>query len=322
MKKTYQNGMTLVELMVAMLIGSVLIAGAVTVFLQSRTTYRTAESIARLQENARFAMDTLEPDVRLASFWGRTNQPAFINVPAGITVTCAGTDPVTATIWALDLTTAVETVDETIGYNLDCAGTTPRPDSDVLVVRHAAARENVVPGGAGQVQMHGDVSTGRVFDDGILPAGFGPEAETHDVIVNAYYVSNQSTFDPVGGLPALRRLSLVDGGGNGQMEDQEIMPGVENLQVQLGLDTNGNGEVDRYVDPNAVIPGATIMAIRFWMLVRSETSEAGVGFTDVDTYTTPDADLAPIQPGANPAYPAQFRRLAISKTVFLRNAQT
>src|SRR5690606_21019944 len=47
------KGVTLIELMVALAIGSFLMIGAVTVFMQGRTTFRVTESIARLQENAR-----------------------------------------------------------------------------------------------------------------------------------------------------------------------------------------------------------------------------------------------------------------------------
>ena len=72
-------GVSLVELMVSLVIGSLLIIGAVTVYMQSRNTYRTTDSASRLQETARFAMDVLEPDVRMAGFWGLTNRADFID---------------------------------------------------------------------------------------------------------------------------------------------------------------------------------------------------------------------------------------------------
>ena len=66
--------MTLIELMVALAIGAFLMIGAITVFMQSRTTFRVTESVSRLQENARFALDALEPDIRMAHFWGLTTR--------------------------------------------------------------------------------------------------------------------------------------------------------------------------------------------------------------------------------------------------------
>ncbi|HXK57222.1 MAG TPA: prepilin-type N-terminal cleavage/methylation domain-containing protein, partial [Gammaproteobacteria bacterium] len=66
-----QGGMTLIELMVAMSIGLFLIGGALYMYSQSKNTYRASDSLSRLEESARFALDTIEPDIRLARYWGR-----------------------------------------------------------------------------------------------------------------------------------------------------------------------------------------------------------------------------------------------------------
>ena len=68
------SGLTLIELMVALAIGAFLMLGAITVFMQGRTTFRVTESVARLQENGRFALDRLEPDIRMAHYWGLTTR--------------------------------------------------------------------------------------------------------------------------------------------------------------------------------------------------------------------------------------------------------
>jgi type IV pilus assembly protein PilW len=79
----YQWGVSLIELMVALVIGLFLILGAVTVFNQSRNTYRASESVARLQEVGRLAMDVIETDVRMANFWGMSNRADYIVNRAG-----------------------------------------------------------------------------------------------------------------------------------------------------------------------------------------------------------------------------------------------
>ena len=76
-KATYfenQSGMTLVELLVALAIGSFLMIAAVQVYNQSRQAFIINESIARVQETAQFAMDTIEADLRMASNWGRLSR--------------------------------------------------------------------------------------------------------------------------------------------------------------------------------------------------------------------------------------------------------
>ncbi len=308
--------MTLVELMVAMLIGTFLIGGAITVYLQSQANYRTADSVARLQENMRFALDMLEADLRLAGYWGYAGQITGDVGAAGIVISCAGASTTQATDLAFgNLATPVEARDD--NYGLPCTGTAPRNNSDVLLLRHASARTTAPD--VGQVQIISNPSAGLLFDNGVEP-GLALPTETRDVIINAYYVG-MSSFDP--NLPALRRLSLVDGGTQGQLQDEEVIPGIENLQVQFGLDTNNDRSVDRYVDGDHALaaPGsdAQIVAVRLWVLVRSEANESGVGFTDTAVYTPPDANLAPIRPGVTAGIPAEFRRLAAGKTVFLRN---
>jgi type IV pilus assembly protein PilW len=65
-----QRGLTLVELMVALLIGLLLTGGAIQVFLANRTAFAFNESMQRVQENGRFALDTLMFNSRMAGYVG------------------------------------------------------------------------------------------------------------------------------------------------------------------------------------------------------------------------------------------------------------
>jgi type IV pilus assembly protein PilW len=64
------RGLTLVELMVALAVFSVLMLGLGTVFQTNRRNYNSQEAFARLQENARFALSVLTQEVREAGFNG------------------------------------------------------------------------------------------------------------------------------------------------------------------------------------------------------------------------------------------------------------
>jgi type IV pilus assembly protein PilW len=57
-------GFSLVELMVAMVIGLIITFAVVQIFTTSRTTYQTDEGLARVQENGRFAMEFLTREIR------------------------------------------------------------------------------------------------------------------------------------------------------------------------------------------------------------------------------------------------------------------
>lgn len=65
-----QNGLTLVELMVAMIISLLLIGGTISIFISNKQTYRVNEASSRVQENSRFSFDFLTNDVRMAGFFG------------------------------------------------------------------------------------------------------------------------------------------------------------------------------------------------------------------------------------------------------------
>jgi type IV pilus assembly protein PilW len=67
---TVSRGFTLVELMVAMLIGLIITIGVVQIFGSNRATYQLDESLARAQENGRFALEFLSQDIRHAGNLG------------------------------------------------------------------------------------------------------------------------------------------------------------------------------------------------------------------------------------------------------------
>ncbi len=63
-----QRGFTLVELMVAMTIGLFISAGVISLFVETKQSYRANDGMARVQENGRFAIEYLSRDVRQAGF--------------------------------------------------------------------------------------------------------------------------------------------------------------------------------------------------------------------------------------------------------------
>lgn len=313
--------MTLVELLVALTIGSFLMIGAVQVYNQSRQAYVINDSIARVQETAQFAMDTVEADLRMASNWGQNSRAASITGRAEI-----GGDPNPLSLpapggcgasWVLDLQRPL--VGTNNSYTLPCtAQGGAQASSDVFTTRRATVAAAAAE--AGRIQIQSTRVQGELFADGNIPAGFDPTvSQTHNLLVNSYYVAASSTLIP--GVPTLRRKTLIGGAGGPAIVDQEIAPGVENIQLQLGVDVDDDNTVDRYVNPGdpiftpgdaAYIPLARVMTARIWMIVRGITPE--IGIQDNVNYQPGDVNLG--------VYGDSFRRMQVSKTVLLRNART
>ncbi len=317
-----QNGITLIELMVALAIGSFLMIGAVQIYTQSRQAFVVNESIARVQETAQFAMDTIEADLRMASNWGRNSRGlsvegrALIGDPNPSGLPLPATD--CAANWTLDLALPIDGSNN--AYTLACAATGgSQANSDVITIRRASV--NAVPLEAGRLQIQTTRIQGQIFANGAIPTGYNPvNSATHNLIVTSYYVSPSSTL--INGVPTLRRHRLIGGGAGGpRIVDEEVAPGVENLQLQLGVDVDQDNTVDRYVNPgdpiynpNAVgyVPGARVITARVWLIVRSVGIEAGI--RDSNDYEPGDIDLG-VQNDS-------FRRMQVSKTILLRNART
>lgn len=68
--KHQQIGVTLLELMVAMAVSSVIMLGISNIYLSTKKSYVIHDEFARIQENARYSMDTLSRDIRNAGFFG------------------------------------------------------------------------------------------------------------------------------------------------------------------------------------------------------------------------------------------------------------
>lgn len=68
-----QGGFSLIELMIALLLGLIVILGAITVFLSNKQSYRTNVALGQVQENARVAFDLIARDVRQAGLTGCGN---------------------------------------------------------------------------------------------------------------------------------------------------------------------------------------------------------------------------------------------------------
>jgi len=166
---------------------------------------------------------------------------------------------------------------------------------------------------------------------GVLP----PVVLLSNLSVNAYYVDQNSLQQA--GMPSLRRKVVTSNGAAIVFREQEVMAGVEDMQVQFGIDPGVTGVVQRYVDPGGVPAGAQIVAVRVWLLVRADAPETG--FTDTTIYqygnrsavngVTGDLNAAAgagmaYQPSLNPnatlTGPQHVRHLLISRTIQVRNA--
>jgi type IV pilus assembly protein PilW len=293
------RGFTLIELMLSTLIAALLIAGALKLLVQGRIAWQTAENVAALEERAAYALTVLEQDIRLAGYWGQHSDSLSVAFAPGVAAHCGGAD---VSAWALELSAAVQA--DNNNFALPCpAWSGSVHGTDTLTVRHASQLP-AIPA-EDRIQLFTNHQAGVIAQTGIPPATTTGVTKTYNVEVHAWHVARNSS-EP--GSPALRRFALVDGG---LMQSQEIIPGVEDFQVTLGIDRDADGLVDGFVNPDATADNP-VMAVRFWLLLRSPQPEPG--HVDGSSWHSIDNGAAtPLRPADS------YRRTTAQRTVWLRN---
>lgn len=73
--RTAERGFSLTEIMVALTISLILLAGVLTIMSSSKRTYVLQDQLGQLQENARFVIDDISYNLRMAGFYGCSNTP-------------------------------------------------------------------------------------------------------------------------------------------------------------------------------------------------------------------------------------------------------
>ncbi len=68
MKKLVIKGFSIVELLVAVTLSSLLLLGVTKIFIDTKASYNLREGLSRLQENGRFAMDLVQLSMRQTGF--------------------------------------------------------------------------------------------------------------------------------------------------------------------------------------------------------------------------------------------------------------
>lgn len=77
--RSHQRGLTLVEIMVALTISLLLLAGVMQVLLSNKASHNLQSGLGRLQENARAAMDILSLNISMAGYTTGTTAINKIN---------------------------------------------------------------------------------------------------------------------------------------------------------------------------------------------------------------------------------------------------
>ncbi len=286
MKRTNNKGYSLIELLISMVIGSVMLAGVLNVYVNSNNAFQVSSSLNTLVSDGRFATHLIRQDVQLSGSFGLV-QPGGIITDTGI----ANIANDCAVQWFANTSINLIGFNDNNPYAATCIDAADGyvANTDVMVVRYAeplvTANANI---SANTVYMRNTLSEGALFTNivPVLPSETVDfPGQNNQLQTIAYYISDYT--DTAGdGYPSLRRIRLVSGPS---IEDEVVVPGVQDMQIQYGLDSDNDGSVDQYVNANnPILNWATdqdrVLSVSISLLLVAENPENGLDTSNTFNY--------------------------------------
>lgn len=280
----YQHGVTLIEMMIAMVVSLVLVAGVGTVYFSSKRNYQTRDELSQMNESGRAALEALRKNLEHAGYATPNKLPLgsyfFIESdPDFEAQECGG-----------------------VKNNMKSKFATRDGDgdnSDFISVRFL-----------GDDKLFMDAAGDPLLKDCRVGMAANMNAS---LIYNAFYVDDDNKTRDSNNVfvPILYAVGSNLTVGSIENDSQPVVNGVENIQFQYGIDADGNGTADEFKKADDVGAGnwEQVVSIKVALLVRSlgNVLEAN----SVRTYNLLDATVT------TPA--DRYQRAVYTTTIQLRN---
>jgi type IV pilus assembly protein PilW len=294
-----QTGLTLVEILVALVISLFLLGGIVQVYLGHKSSYRFSDASSRIQENGRFSIDSITTDVRMAGFFGcvdiRTNSDLvqnhlddsvwnpeiydFINQPP---VELAGgginnSDSIIVRGSRAGQSSLSATLPLPGSDPIQVTGSTVFSDNDIVLITNCwttdifQATTASLDAGTGVTTLSHSVGSGSPGNKTLnLNGGIANNLDSaYSAYNSSVYVLQSVTYtiqDSASGSgePALWRQVNSDA-------PVELIEGVEQMIALYGIDTDNDGVPNQYLPSSTVIADPNqVAALRVFLVVRSD----------------------------------------------------
>lgn len=318
---TTLRGFSIVEMMVALSIGLILTLGVVQLFATNKANYEVTDDLSMLQENARFAMNFIMNDLRRVGYFGCpdnistmtnnivVNDPADVGDLWDLSFSLEGYDPsISTTTWfpstftglpanrvaGMDMITiryldvrdpeaitnasaTSVTVGDVTGFQTDqFVGVSDCSSTDAFQITAV----NTATGAITHGTTGGTGTPGN--DDPNLSRQYDPAdaASVSPLRLVRYYIGTGTS-----GTSLYRQT--IDGGN---VVSEELVPGVENMQILYGVDTTGlatgigDGIPDEYLRAGQVGVTADLSDANWWSRVISV--RIGLSVRTEDEYGT------------------------------------
>ena len=317
-----QAGFSVVELMVAMLLSTTLGIAVVSVFVNNSHSFNQDENVSRMQDDARHALRELSFEISMAGHYAELHVPDTVTPDANLSI---GTDcgPAGQLNWMY------QTIDAGSGNTLSIAAIDNASNADVVAAHSCFASGEIlagtdvvairrVAGGEAAALRPGGIYLRTNGTVGLLFRAPVPAAPS--IVVAApradweyrptiYYI-RQFANVPGDGIPTLCRKTLIGAGPS--MGTECLATGIENLQIEYGIDTSEDGHPNVYATSPSLADIQNVVAARIFLLAR--TTEIDTRYTNTKTYSISNApDFVPGD---------SFHRRVFSTNVSIQNIRS
>jgi len=308
--------------MIAMLLSMALAGGIISVFVNNSYSFQQDENIGRMQDDARHALREIAFDLSMAGHYAELLSPEAVTPDTNLAI---GLDcgPAAATNWTyqttqpatgeslsvigIDNVTSAQVVADHACFLADEVA----PGTDVVSIKRVAGAETAVfRDGAVYLRTNGTV--GLLYRQPLTGTPAVPIAlpRTEWEYRPAIYYIRQWAYDLGDNIPTLCRKVL--GGPGPSMLTECIATGIENLQIEYGIDTSNDGNPNVYMSTPALGDLQGIVSARIHLLAR--TTDIDVRHTNQKTFSIGNApDYTPND---------SFHRRVYSTTVAIQNIRS
>jgi type IV pilus assembly protein PilW len=263
--RSRMQGLSLIELMIAMTISLMVLAAVGWVYQGTMQTYRSHDSLSRLQEGARYAFEVMGRDMRMAGatgcshdivanafedadeWYGNLFERPLSSINQDAAAAAGEVNKVSDALRVLKADVSREyivqahaagTSDFTLTENHDVTNGQLMVATDcnrAALFQVSATTADTISHGVGGTPGN---STPNLGVAGAV-ATFLPGSRLYRMDAVTYYVA-----DNAAGVPSLFRMRPV--GVDAELTPEELVEGVEDMRVTYGVDTSGDGQVDFY----------------------------------------------------------------------------
>jgi len=327
-----QRGLSLIELMISIALGMLILSALATLFVNQSKARAELDKSNRMIDNGRYALEVLSDNLKLAGFYGALD-PSSITVPATLPNPCSTTMSEIAAALPLSIQGYDAANAGTVASRPSCVPTTLKTGSDILVVRRVDTSAPVTHAAASAVASTTPYLQAKLCPYDTLaykvdrvpanltlhqrncPFGIaavtGPYADLRRMVVEIYFIdSNNQAGD---GIPTLKRVELSTTGTMTAGAAVPLVEGIEYMQIDYGLDDDGDGSADSYIAAPALADWPNIMSAKHNIIARN--IETTAGHTDTKTYSLGGSPAITYTPAAGDHY----KRHAYTQVVRLIN---